>query len=181
MVLDKILDSPLDSREIKSVNSKGNQPWILIGRTDECEAPILWPHDAKSPLILKDSDAGKDWRQKKGMTEDERVEWHHRLNGPEFEQTPGDGEEQRNLAWCSPWGLTVRHNWATEQQQWYLKKGVPIPVTTQMNSKIFMLNENQTKNAVSGTPYVKNCRILKLIYNVRNYISGYPGIPKGYE
>ena len=61
------------------------------------------------------------------------------------------------------------------------KKGVPIRVTTQMNSKIFMLNENQTKNAVSGTPYVKNCRILKLIYNVRNYISGYPGIPKGYE
>ena len=61
------------------------------------------------------------------------------------------------------------------------KNEVLTPVTTQMNSKIFMLNENQTKNAVSGTPYVKNCRILKLIYNVRNYISGYPGIPKGCE
>ena len=69
----KTLESPLDSKEIKPVNHKWNQPWIFIGRTDgEAEAPILWPPDAKSWRIVKDPDAGKDWRQKeKGMTEDE--------------------------------------------------------------------------------------------------------------
>ena len=71
MVLEKTLESPLDSKEIKPVNSKGNQPWIFVGRTDaEAEPPILWPADARNWLIGKDPDAGKDWRQKKGMTED---------------------------------------------------------------------------------------------------------------
>ena len=80
------LKSLLDCKEIKSVNSKGNQLWIVIGRTDaEAEAPILWPPDVKSWLIKKDLDTGKDWRQQKGMTEDEVVGWHHRLNGHEFE------------------------------------------------------------------------------------------------
>ena len=75
MVLEKILESPLDCKEIKPVNPKGNQPWIFIGRTDaKAEAPILWPPDAKSRLIGKDPDAGKDWRQKeKGTAEDEMV------------------------------------------------------------------------------------------------------------
>ena len=75
VVLEKTLESPLDSKEIKPVNPKGNQPWIVIGRTDaEAEAPILWPRDEKSWLIGKDPDAGKDWRQKKkGATEDEVV------------------------------------------------------------------------------------------------------------
>ena len=79
--------------EIKSVSPKGNQSWIFIGRTDaEAEAPVLSPSDAKSWLIRKDLDAGKDWRQEeKGMTEDEMVGWHHQLNGPEFEQAPGVG------------------------------------------------------------------------------------------
>ena len=89
--------SPLDSKEIKSVNLKGNQPWILIGRTD-AEAPVLWSPDVKSRLIGKDPDAGKDWRQEeKGMREDEMVEQHHWINGHEFEKTPGDGEGQ--VAW----------------------------------------------------------------------------------
>ena len=85
------LESPLDS-EIKLVNPKGNKPWIFIGRTDaEAEALMLWPLDAKNWLIGKDPDAGKDWRQEeKGATEDEMVEWHHWLNGHEFEQTLGD-------------------------------------------------------------------------------------------
>ena len=105
VVLEKTLKSPLDSNKIKPVHPKGNQPWTFIGRTDaEAEAPILWPSDAKNWLIGKDSDAGKDWRQEKGMTEDEMVGWHHRLNAHEFEQTPGDGEGQRSLACCSPWG-----------------------------------------------------------------------------
>ena len=77
MVLEKTLESPLDYKEIKPVNSKGNQPWIVIGRTDaEAEVPILWPPDMKNWLIWKDPDAGKDWRQEeKGTTEDEMVGW----------------------------------------------------------------------------------------------------------
>ena len=92
VVLEKTLESPLDSKEIKPVNSKGNQPWILIGRTDaEAEAPILWPPDAKSQHIGKDLDAGKDWGQEeKWATGDEMVGWHHWLNGHEFEQTLGN-------------------------------------------------------------------------------------------
>ena len=94
MVLENMLESLLDSKEIKSVNPKGNKPWIFIGRTDaEAEASILWPPDVKSRLIGKDPDAGKDWSQeKKGMTEDEMVGWLHQLNLCEFKQTPGDGE-----------------------------------------------------------------------------------------
>ena len=103
MVLENILDSPLDSKEIKQVHAKGNQPWILIGRTD-AEALILWPPDVKSWLIGKDPGAGKDWRQEeKGTTEDEMVGWHQWLDEHEFEQTPGDSEGQGSLACCSLW------------------------------------------------------------------------------
>ena len=104
-MLEKTLESPLDCKEIKPVHPKGNQSWIFIGRTDaEVEAPIFWPPDAKSWLIRKDPDAGKDWRQeKKGMTEDDMVGWYYQLNGHEFEQAPGD-EGQGCLACCSPWG-----------------------------------------------------------------------------
>ena len=86
-VLEKTLESPLDSKEIQPVHSKGNQSWIFIGRTDvEGETPILWPPDVKNLLIWKDPDAGKDWRQEeKGTTKDEMVIWHHWLNGHEFE------------------------------------------------------------------------------------------------
>ena len=102
VVLEKTLESPLDC---KLVNPKGNQSWIFIRRTDiEAEAPVLWPPDAKSWLIGKDPDAGKDWRQEeKGTTEDEMVGWHHRLSGHEFEQDTGGGGGQGGLA-CSPWG-----------------------------------------------------------------------------
>ena len=95
VVLEKTLESPLDCKEIQPVNPKGNQPWIFIGRTDaEAETPILWLPDVKIWLIGKDSNAGKNRRQEKGMTEDEMVRWHHWLNGHEFEQTLGDGEGQ---------------------------------------------------------------------------------------
>ena len=104
VVLEKTLESPLDTKEIKPVNPKGNLSWIFIGRTG-AKAPILWPPDAKSWLIRKDPDAGKDWMQKeKGMTEDEMVGWHHRHNGHEFEQALGDGEGQGSLVCCSPCG-----------------------------------------------------------------------------
>ena len=87
VVLEKTLESPLDCKEIQPVHPKENQSWIFIGRTDaEAEMPILWPPDAKNWLIWKDPDAGKDWRrEKKGMTEDEMVGWHHWFNGHEFE------------------------------------------------------------------------------------------------
>ena len=87
MVLQKTLDSPLDCREIKPVNPKGNQSWIFTGRTDvEAETPILWPPDVKNWLIGKDPDAGKDWRrEEKETTEDEMVGWHHQLHRHEFE------------------------------------------------------------------------------------------------
>ena len=77
----------LDSKELKPVNPKGNQPWILFGRTDaEAKAPILWLPDVKSWLIGKDPDAGKDWGQEEqGAAEEEMVGWHHRLDGNEFE------------------------------------------------------------------------------------------------
>ena len=90
MVLEEALKSPLDWKEIKPVNPKGNQFWIFIGKTDaKVETPILWPPDVKNWLIGKDPDAGKDWGQEeKGMTEDEMVGWHHWLNGLDFEWTP---------------------------------------------------------------------------------------------
>ena len=104
-VLKKTLESPLDSKEIKPVSPKGNQPWIFIGRADtEAEAPILWLPDVKSQLFGKDCDARKDWRQEKGMTENEMVGWHHWLNGRDFEKAPGDSKGQGSLVCCSPWG-----------------------------------------------------------------------------
>ena len=86
MVLDKTLESPLDCKEIQPVHPKGNQSWIFTGKTDiKAETPTLWPPDAKTWLIWKDPDAGKDWRQEeKGMTEDEMVGWHHQFNEYEF-------------------------------------------------------------------------------------------------
>ena len=115
VVLEKTLESPLDSKEIKPVSHKGNQPWIFIKRTD-AEAPIIWPPDAKKGLIGKDPDSGKDWRQEdKGMTEDEMVGWHHQLNGHESEQAPGAGDGQGGLALLQSMELQrVGHNWATE-------------------------------------------------------------------
>ena len=112
VVLEKTLESPLDCK-IKPVNPKGNQPWILTGRTDaDDKASILWLPDANSQFIGKDPDAGKDWRREKEMTEDEMVGWHHWLNEHEFEQAPGDGEGQGSLLCCSPWG---RKEWDTTE------------------------------------------------------------------
>ena len=116
VVLEKTLESPLDCKEIQPVNPKGNQSWIFIGRTDaEAETPILWPPDSKNWLIWKDSDAEKDWKQEeKGMTEDEMVGWHHRLDGHEWASS-------RYCWWTGEPGVLqsmvsqrVGHDWATE-------------------------------------------------------------------
>ena len=90
--MDKTLESPLDSKEIKPVNFLRNKPWIFIRRTDaEAEASKLWQPNVKSQLIGKDPDAGKDWgKEEKGAAEDKVAEWHHWLNGPEFEQISED-------------------------------------------------------------------------------------------
>ena len=121
VVLEKTLESTLESKKIKSVNPKGNQPWILNGRTDaEAEAPVLWPPDVKSQLIRKDPDAGGNWRQKeKRATEDEMVGWHHWLSGHELEQTPRDGEGQGGLECCSPWGRKE------QDMTWWLNNNNP--------------------------------------------------------
>ena len=102
VVLEKTLESPLDCKEIQPVHSKGDQSWAFIGRTDaEAETPILWPPHAKSWLTGKDPDAERDWGQEeKGTTEDEMAGWHHRLDGHEFEWTPGDGDGQGGLDCC---------------------------------------------------------------------------------
>ena len=123
VVLENTLESPLDCKEIQPVHPKRNQSRIFIGRTDaEAEVSILWLPDVKSGLIGKDPDAGKNWRKKeKGMTEDEMVGWHHRLNGHKFERAPGVGDRQGSLdaavhgvaksqTWMSDWTELI-NNW----------------------------------------------------------------------
>ena len=118
VVLVKTLEGPLDSKDIKSVNPKGNQSWIFTDRND-AKPPIHWPLDVKSWLIGKDPDTGKDWGQEeKRVTEDEMIGWHHRL-----EQLLGDGERQGRLACWSPWGCRVRHDLVTKWQATTRKKG----------------------------------------------------------
>ena len=120
VVLGKTLESPLDSKEIKPVNPKGNQPWLFTGRT-VAETPKLWPPNEKSQLIAKDPDARKDWSQEeKGMIEDER--WHHWLNGHEFEQTLGDSEGQGRLGAPSMGSQRVGNDLVTEQQAMISRK-----------------------------------------------------------
>ena len=118
VVLEKTLESPLDCKEFQPVYPKGNQSWMFIGRTDaEAETPILRPPDVKSWLTGKDPDAERDWGQEeKGTTEDGIVGWHHRLNGHEFERTPGVGCGQGGLACCSPWDR--KQSDTTEQLNW---------------------------------------------------------------
>ena len=111
-MLEKTPESPLDYKEIQPVHSKGDQSWVFIGRTDvEAETPVLWLPHAKSWLIGKGSDAGRDWGQ-----EDEMAGWHHWLDGREFEWIPGVGDGQGGLACCDSWGhkesdTTERLNW----------------------------------------------------------------------
>ena len=118
VVLEKTLESPLYCKETQPVHPKGDQSCVFTGRTDAwAETPIFWPPNAKSWLIWKEPDAEKDWGQEeKGMTEDEVVGWHHRLNGHGFEWTPGVGDGQGSLMWCSPRGR--KESDTTEQLNW---------------------------------------------------------------
>ena len=119
-----VLENPLDFKEIKPVNPKGNQSWIFIGRTDgETETPVLWPPNVKNWLVGKDPDAGKDWMlEDKGTTEGGMVEWHHWLDGHGFEQALGVGDGQGSLACSSPWGrkesdMTEQLNWTQPDEE----------------------------------------------------------------
>ena len=110
--------SPLECKEIQPVHAEGDQAWEFFGRNDaEAETPVLWPPHAKSWLIGKYSDAGRDWGQEaKGATEDEMAGWHHWLSGHESGWTPGVGDGQGGLACCGSWGskesdMTERLNW----------------------------------------------------------------------
>ena len=118
VVLEKTLESPLDCKEIQPVLSEGGQSWVFIGRTDaKTETPVLWTPHAKSWLIGKDSDAGRDWGQEeKGTTEDEMAGWHCRLDGHEFGWTLGVGDGEGGLACCNSWGL--KELYTTEQLNW---------------------------------------------------------------
>ena len=121
VVLYKTLESPLDCKDIQPVHPKEDQSWVFIARTDvEAETPILWPPDAKSWLIGKDPDSGKDWGQEKRATEDEMVGWHHQLDGHEFGWTLGVGDGQGGLVCCTSWSCRVRHNWVTELNWMFL-------------------------------------------------------------
>ena len=118
VVLEKALESPLDCKEIQPVHSKGDQPWMFVGRNDaKAETPVLWPPHAKNWLPGKDSDAGRDWGQEeKRTTEHKMAGWHHWLNGHESEWTPGVGDGQGGLVCCNSWGhkesdTTERLNW----------------------------------------------------------------------
>ena len=112
VVLEKTLEIPLDCKEIQPVHSKGDQSWVFFGRTDvKAETPILWPPHVKSWFIGKDSDAGRDWGQEeKGTTEDEMAGCHHRLNGHEFERTPGGGDGPGGLFLCCVLIYFILHN-----------------------------------------------------------------------
>ena len=116
-MLEKTLESPLACKEIQPVHSEGDQPWNFFGRNDaKAETPVLWPPHAKSWLIGKDSDVGRDWGQEEKGTEDEMAGWHHWLDGCESQWTPGVGDGQGGLACCDSRGCkesdtTERLNW----------------------------------------------------------------------
>ena len=124
VVLEKTLESPLDCKEIQPVHSKGDQPWVFIGRTDAEDETLklkFWPPHAKSWLIGKDPDAGRDWEQEeKGTTEDEMAAWHHRLDGRKSEWTPGVGDGQGGLACCDSWGRKESDTTELTELNWIL-------------------------------------------------------------
>ena len=151
-MLEKTLESPLDCKEIQPVHSKGDQSWVFIGRTDaEAETPILWPPDAKNWLIGKDPDAGRDWGQEeKGMTEDEMAGWHHRLDGQEFEWTPGVGDGQGGLVCCNSWGHEESDNWVTEPNWTELKEATKGKLSKMLRGRWIDLEPHDWKDNLSG-------------------------------
>ena len=168
-MLEKTLESPLDCKEIQPFQSKGDQSWVFIGGTDaEAEAPILQPPHAKSWLIGKDSDAGREWGQEKGTTEDEMAGWHHWLDGHGFEWTPGVGDRQGGLVGCNSWGhkesdMTEWLNWTRLNWNWYNNYGEQCigSLKTKNRTTIWPCNptpgHNPEKNMVQNYTYHNLC------------------------
>ena len=161
VVLEKTLESPLDCKEIQPVHSEGDQPWVFFGRTDaKAETPVLWPPHAKSWLIGKDSDAGRDWgKEEKGTTENEMAGWHHWLDGRESEWTPGVGDGQGGLVCCDSWNrkqsdTTEQLNWT---DGWFMLR---LDRKQQNSLKQLSFNKNTLK-------IKKNCSIKKSQMNAR--------------
>ena len=177
MVLEKPLESPLDCKEIQRVHPKGTQPWIFIGRTDaEVEALILWPPDAKRQLTGKDSDAGKDWRQKeKRVEEDEMVGSHHQLN---WHHWANSGRQWRTdePGMLQSRGLQrVGQNLGTEQQQKYINMYpllVPfLCVPCNKGAREFLLWQGRREGQILGDYYKKELmksRKSKMLYKKEN-------------
>ena len=176
VVLEKALESPWDSKEIKPVSPKGNQPWIFIGRTD-AETPILWPPDVKNWLTGKDPDAGKDWGQEeRGTTEDEMVGWHHRLNGHEFGWTLGVGDGQEGLACCGSWGrkesdITEWLNWTG--LCWGLKESKRIPSSIPATPQLLTQPPTQAMESLCSVTSVPG----DMSFNVSSLPLTYPFLP----
>ena len=124
VVLEKTLESPLNCKEIQPVHPKRDQSWVFFGKNDaKAETPILWPPRAKSWLIGKDSNAGRDWGQEeKGTTENAMAGWHHELDGHEFQWTPGVGDGQGGLACCNTWVAKSQ----TQLSDWTELKHIPV-------------------------------------------------------
>ena len=172
-MLEKTLESPLDYKEIKPVNPKGNQPWILIGNSGaEVETPILWPPDAKSQLTGKDPDAWKDWGQEKGSTEDEMFGWLHQLNGHEFEQTLGDSKGQGDLvSWVHGGGrkeldMTERLNNNNNNNN----DSQSFVVTLPSRHSLQMVPQGQLNSLVLGSNLLPYCKPIPLLSQGRTLL-----------
>ena len=159
VVLEKTLENLLDCKEIQPVHRKRDQSWIFIGRAD-AEALVLWPPDAKKWLTGKDPDAGQDWRQEEKGTTNEMVGWHHRLDGPEFEEAPGVGDRQGSLACCSPWGrkeldTTEWLNW-TEPYDKRAGSCNPTPLLTSRGGEKWRLNQSLASGRTTSLDILYN-------------------------
>ena len=149
VLTEKTHESPLDCKEIQPVHSEGDQSWVFFGRTyAKAETLVLWPPHAKSWLTGKNSDAGRDWGQEeKGMTEDEMAGWHYRLDGREFEWTPGVGDGQGGLACCDSWGR--KESDTTERLDWTELNS--LNVSLEYHTEVFWEHWSQITNDKSLT------------------------------
>ena len=170
VVLEKTLEGPLECKEIQPVHSKGDQSWVFFGRNDaKAKTPILWLPHAKSWLIGKDSDAGRDWGQEeKGTTEDEMAGWHHWLDGCESEWTPGVGDGQGGLACCNSWGrkesdTTERLNWTklnwcgspytpSKIQSYWIIRLLCVLMLSCLSERLWLLNGNPLQYSCLENP-----------------------------
>ena len=171
VVLEKTLESPLDCKEIQPVHSEGDQPWDFFGRNDaKAKTPVLWPPHAKSWLIGKDSDVGRDWGlEEKRTTEDEMAGWHHWLDGHESEWTSGVGDGQGGLACCNSWGhkeldMTEQLNW-TELNHTPLSMGFSMDEAKVLEWIAVHSSRGSSQARDQACIYYVSCIGRKVLYN----------------